>query len=68
MAEQRYKAVQEVISSGKTVTHVAATWRVSRQTVHTWLARYEAGGLLAVRSIMFAPAVDSRNRKASTGD
>ena len=45
MAEQRYKAVQEVISSGKTVTEVAATWRVSRQRVHTWLASYEAGGL-----------------------
>lgn len=39
VAEQRYKAVQEVISNGKTVTEVAATWRVSRQTVHTWLAR-----------------------------
>lgn len=45
MAEQRYKAVLEVISEGKTVTEVAAAWHVSRQTVHTWLARYEAGGL-----------------------
>ena len=45
MAEQRYRAVQEVIADGKTITEVAAAWRVSRQTVHTWLARYEAGGL-----------------------
>ena len=45
MAEQRYKAVLAVIGEGKTVTEVAAEWRVSRQTVHTWLTRYEAGGL-----------------------
>lgn len=45
VAEQRYKAVLAVISEGKTVTEVAADWRVSRQTLHTWLARYEAGGL-----------------------
>jgi transposase InsO family protein len=45
VAEQRYKAVLAVIGEGKTVTEVAAEWRVSRQTVHTWLARYEAGGL-----------------------
>jgi transposase InsO family protein len=45
VAEQRYKAVQAVIAEGKTVTEVAGEWRVSRQTLHTWLARYEAGGL-----------------------
>ena len=45
VAEQRYKAVQAVIAEGRTVTEVAAEWRVSRQTLHTWLARYEAGGL-----------------------
>ncbi len=52
VAEQRYKAVLAVIADGKSVTEVAAEWRVSRQTVHTWLARYEAGGLgqLADRS------------------
>ncbi len=48
MAEQRYKAVLAVTGDGKTVTEVAAEWRVSRQTVHTWLARYEAGGLEAL--------------------
>ncbi|HSP64837.1 MAG TPA: helix-turn-helix domain-containing protein, partial [Candidatus Deferrimicrobium sp.] len=45
VAEHRYKAVLAVIADGKSVTEVAADWRVSRQTVHTWLARYEAGGL-----------------------
>jgi transposase InsO family protein len=48
VAEQRYRAVLAVIAEGKTVTEVAAEWRVSRQTVHTWLARYEAGGLEAL--------------------
>ena len=52
MAEQRYQAVLAVISDGETVTDVAARFGVSRQTVHEWLAKYEAGGLegLADRS------------------
>ena len=52
MAEQRYQAVLAVISDGRTVTEVAAQWAVSRQTLHAWLARYEAEGLegLADRS------------------
>jgi len=45
VAEQRYKAVLAIISEGRTVTDVATEWRVSRQTMHTWLARYESGGL-----------------------
>jgi len=48
VAEQRYKAVLAVIGDGRTVTEVAASWEVSRQTLHTWLARYEAGGLEAL--------------------
>jgi transposase InsO family protein len=52
VAEQRYQAVLAVISDGETVTDVAARFGVSRQTVHDWLAKYEAGGLenLADRS------------------
>lgn len=52
VAEQRYLAVLAVIAEGHTVKDVAARWGVSRQTVHGWLARYEAGGLegLADRS------------------
>jgi transposase InsO family protein len=45
VAEQRYQAVQAVIGEGATVTDVAARFGVSRQTVHAWLAKYEAGGL-----------------------
>jgi len=48
VAEQGYKAVLTVISDGRTVTEVAASWEVSRQTAHTWLARYEDGGLEAL--------------------
>lgn len=52
VAEQRYQAVLAVIGDGRTIREVAEQWRVSRQTLHTWLARYEAGGLegLADRS------------------
>jgi transposase InsO family protein len=44
--------VLAVLSDGETVTDVAARVGVRRQTVHEWLARYEAGGLdgLADRS------------------
>jgi transposase InsO family protein len=45
VAEQRYQAVLAVISSGETITDVAARFGVRRQTVHEWLARYEAGGI-----------------------
>jgi hypothetical protein len=52
VAEQRYQAVLAVIKDGRTVRDVAGQWSVSRQTVHAWLAKYEAGGLegLADRS------------------
>ena len=45
VAEQRYRAVLAVIAEGRSVTEVAGQWRVSRQTLHAWLARYEAEGL-----------------------
>jgi transposase InsO family protein len=45
VAEQRYQAVLAVIAEGRSVTEVAAQWRVSRQTLHAWLARYEVEGL-----------------------
>ena len=46
--EQRYDAVLGVIRDGYTVTEVATKFGVSRQSVHAWLARYEAGGLEAL--------------------
>jgi transposase InsO family protein len=52
VVEQRYQAVLAVIRDGHSVVDVASRWEVSRQTVHTWLRRYEDGGLdgLADRS------------------
>ena len=41
--EQRYQAVMAVIGGRETVTWVAARSGVA-QTVHVWLARYEAVG------------------------
>jgi transposase InsO family protein len=46
--EQRYQAVLAVQVDGLSVTEVAAKVGVSRQTVHIWLARYEAGGIKAL--------------------
>ena len=45
MAEQRYQAVLAVISDGLSISQVASKVGVSRQTLHAWLARYEAEGL-----------------------
>jgi transposase InsO family protein len=45
VAEQRYKAVLAVIGDGRSITEVAASWGISRQTLHTWLARWEREGL-----------------------
>jgi transposase InsO family protein len=45
VAEQRYQTVLAVISDGLSISQVAGKVGVSRQTVHAWLARYEAGGL-----------------------
>jgi transposase-like protein len=50
VAEQRYKAVQAVVAEGRTVTEVAGEWTVSRQTLHSWLAKYEAEGLGGART------------------
>ena len=46
--EQRYQAVLAVVQDGWKVTEVAGRLGVSRQTVHAWIARYEAGGLAAL--------------------
>lgn len=45
MAEQRYQAVMAVIGDGLTVSQAAEKTGVARQTLHRWLARYEAQGL-----------------------
>ena len=43
--EQRYQAVSLAIHDGESVVDVARRFGVSRQTVHSWLSRYEARGL-----------------------
>jgi transposase InsO family protein len=69
LVEQRYKAVQEVLDDGATVTDVARRYGVGRQAVHAWLRRYAAEGLggLADRSArpdtcphQMPPAVEAR--------
>jgi transposase InsO family protein len=51
VVEQRYRAVLEA-AAGVPVTEVAERFGVSRQSVHSWIRRYEQGGLggLADRS------------------
>jgi transposase InsO family protein len=44
IVEQRHRAVLEVFD-GASVTDVAARYGVTRQSVHSWLRRYAAGGL-----------------------
>jgi transposase InsO family protein len=50
--EQRYEAVMAVLRDGEPVVEVAARFGVSRQSLHTWIARYQQGGIggLADRS------------------
>ena len=45
VAEQRYQAVMSVIADGLSIKQAAEKTGVSRQTLHAWLARYEAEGV-----------------------
>ena len=56
VAEQRYQAVLAVISDGLSVSQVAQKMGVSRQTLHSWLARYEASGLQGLVDRSHRPA------------
>src|SRR5215203_6649668 len=49
VGEQRYRAVWEVLD-GASVMEVARRFKVSRQSVHTWLRRYAADQGLGDRS------------------
>lgn len=53
--EQRYDAVLAVIRDGMRVTEVAEKFGVHRDTVHSWLARYEAHGLDGLRDRSHRP-------------
>jgi transposase len=44
VGEQRYRAVWELLD-GASVREVARRFKVSRQSVSTWLRRYAAAGI-----------------------
>jgi transposase InsO family protein len=54
--EQRYQAVLAVIQDGWRVTEVAHRMGVSRQTVHSWIARYQQGGLASLADRSHRPS------------
>ena len=54
--EQRYQAVLAVVQDGWKVTEVAARLGVSRQSVHTWITRYQRGGLAALADRSHRPS------------
>jgi transposase InsO family protein len=54
--EQRYQAVMAVVQDGWAVTEVADRLGVSRQSIHSWIARYEAGGLAALTDRSHRPS------------
>lgn len=56
VVEQRYQAVLAV-KSGDHVTDVAAKLGVSRQSVHTWMARYDELGLAGLADRSHRPDV-----------
>jgi transposase InsO family protein len=55
VAEQRYQAVLAVIADGLSVSQAAKKAGVSRQTLHSWLARYEVGGLEGLVDVSHRP-------------
>jgi transposase InsO family protein len=56
VVEQRYAAVLEVIRDGISVAEVAERHGVSRQSIYTWLANYETGGLAGLADRSHRPA------------
>ncbi|MEU0438148.1 IS481 family transposase, partial [Streptomyces sp. NPDC006290] len=55
VVEQRYHAVMEV-AAGVAVTQVAARYGVSRQSVHSWVRKYEQSGLAGLADRSHRPA------------
>jgi transposase len=55
VVEQRYHAVMEV-AAGVPVTQVAARYGVSRQSVHSWVRKYEQSGLPGLADGSHRPA------------
>jgi transposase-like protein len=59
VVEQRYRAVQEVMS-GIPVVEGAERYGVARQTMHRWMARYRAGGIDGLADRSHAPNAPRR--------
>lgn len=55
VVEQRYRAVLQV-QAGVSVTEVAGRFGVSRQSVHSWLRRYQDAGLAGLMDRSKRPA------------
>jgi transposase InsO family protein len=66
VAEQRYQAVLAVISDGLSISQVASKVGVSRQALHSWLARYEAEGLEGLVDRSHRPASCPHQMPAAT--
>ena len=64
--EQRYQAVLAVVQDGWRVSEVARRLGVSRQSVHAWIARYEAGGLPALADRSHRPSSCPHQTPAET--
>jgi transposase-like protein len=66
--EQRFEAVMAVLRDGEPVVEVAARYEVSRQSVHTWIARYQNGGLggqgARIRTVLRTSRGEVRKKKA----
>jgi transposase len=44
----RYDALMTVLRDGRQITEVASLYGVPRQSVHTWMGRYQVGGIAAL--------------------
>jgi transposase InsO family protein len=55
VVDQRYQAVMAVLQDGWKVSEVAEHFGVARQTVHRWIARHNAGGVLALADASHRP-------------
>ncbi|MGH3993914.1 MAG: IS481 family transposase, partial [Pseudonocardiaceae bacterium] len=53
--DQRYQAVMAVLQDGWKVSEVAEHFGVARQTVHRWITRHNAGGVLALADASHRP-------------
>ena len=66
--EQRYQAVLAVIQDGWKVVEVADRLGVSRQTVHSWIARYKQAGSRPSPTVPTGRLLSPPDRPGDRGD